>query len=118
MTDIIADANRWLATKRKAMMSSTVLWRRGSESASIAATVGRAIFQIETASGRIEQIESRTFTINVEEMTVPPKERDEIVETVNGSQVVNTIMSPGGMAAVVWADDARTAWKVHTKVIG
>lgn len=118
MPDLIADAARWLATKRASVMATAVLWRRGSESASVTATVGRATFTTESASGRIEQIESRTFTINIDQLRSAPRERDEIVETINGAQVVNTVIAPGGMAAVVWADDARTAWKVFTKVIG
>ena len=117
MSDIIADAARWLAGRRKAVMSRTVLWRRGGQSASVAATVGRAIFQTETQGGRVEQIEARTFTINVDEMIAEPRERDEIVETMGGRIVINSIMAPGGMPAVVWADDERTAWKVFTKVI-
>lgn len=118
MGDIIADAAGWLAQQRKAVMSQTVQWRRGGDTASVSATVGRTVFEIENTSGRVESITSRTFTINTSDLTTTPQERDEIVETFNGVEIRNAVFSPGGTPAVVFADSAKTAWKVYTKVIG
>ncbi len=118
MPDVIASANQWLAGQRRLHLATDVTWSRGGSSATAPATVGRTSFETESATGRVERMESRDFIIAIGDLPTEPKEGDRISEPMGATTYLYEVMAPGGTPAVHFADATRTAYRLHTKFIG
>lgn len=118
MPDVIATANQWLAGQRRLHLRTDVTWSRGATTATAPATVGRTVFEAESATGRVERMESRDFIVATSDLPSEPREGDRIAEPQGATTFLYEVMAPGGTPAVHYADATRTAWRVHTKFVG
>lgn len=118
MADVIATANQWLAGQRRLHLATDVTWSRGGATATAPATVGRTVFETESATGRVERMESRDYIVATSDLPSEPREGDKIAETHGAKTFHYEVMAPGGTPAVHYADATRTAYRIHTKFIG
>ena len=58
MAGLLENASGWLEDQRHAHMTVPVTYRRGSESVDLSATIGRTLFQVESARGVLEKVEA------------------------------------------------------------
>jgi hypothetical protein len=118
MTNVLADAAAWLAGAQKLHLATTIAWSRGSQSATVAARIGRTTWDVESADGRVERMESRDFIVDPADLPVHPQEGDEVSETYGTTVAKYAVMAPSGTPAVHWADAHRTSLRMHTKLVG
>lgn len=118
MANVLADAATWLAGQQKLSIATTITWSRGGQSASIKARIGRTTWDVDSADGRVERMESRDFTIDPADLPVMPQEGDAIAEAYSGATARYVVMAPAGTPAVHWADSYRTSLRMHTKLVG
>lgn len=118
MPNALDASAQWLASQQKLHLATTVVWSRGTASASVAARVGRTSWEVETGGGRVERVESRDFLVDPADLPVEPREGDTIVETIGGIAYRHTVAAPAGTPPVHWADAYRTTLRCHTKLVG
>lgn len=118
MPNVIADAARWMAGQQKLHLTTTIAWSRGSQSAQVSARIGRTTWDVESADGRVERMESRDFIIDPADLPASPQEGDDISETYGTTVAKYVVMAPSGTPAVHWADAHRTSLRMHTKLVG
>lgn len=118
MPDLIAKANQWLAGQRRLHLATDVTWSRGAQSATAPAAVGRTTWEVESATGRVERMESRDFIVAATDLPTEPREGDRIAEVVGSTTYLYEVMAPGGQPAVHPSDATRTGWRIHTKQVG
>lgn len=118
MPNALDASAQWLAGQQKLHLATTIVWSRGTASASVAARVGRTAWEVESGGGRVERVESRDFLVDPTDLPVEPKEGDTIVETIDGIAYRHTIAAPAGTPPVHWADAYRTTLRCHTKLVG
>ena len=64
MTDRLQKASVWLEARRVAYATRSVTYRRGADSVSVGATIGRTTFEITSDEGARIETESRDFLIS------------------------------------------------------
>ena len=117
MSNLLSESAQWLASQQKLRIATTVVWSRGTTSASVAARIGRTSWDVESGGGRVERVESRDFLVDPADLPAEPKEGDQIVETIGGIAYRHTIAAPAGTPPVHWADAYRTTLRCHTKLV-
>jgi hypothetical protein len=122
MADLLETASRWLQDQRHRHLSRTVTYRRGAESAQLAATIGRTKFEIDDGYGAIERYESRDFLVLAEELVlggsaVLPDRGDRIEETVGTTTYVYEVCAPGKEPPWRYSDPYRQTLRIHTKLV-
>ena len=125
MTDLLDRASAWLDGMRTKHASRLVLYQRGSQSVSVAAGIGRTLFQVDNGSGVIETFESRDFLILTGDLVLNgvatlPKAGDRIRETGGGDSTsyIYEVLAPGTEPAFRFSDPYRRTLRIHTKQIG
>lgn len=105
----------WLESQRHNFLTSTVTYRRGDESLSVQATIGRTEFDLADESGILQRVESRDFLITVAELEYGlPRAGDRIVE----GERVYEVMPFGDSPAWRYSDQYGLTLRIHTKAIG
>ena len=122
MGDILQRGSDWLENQRHTHATRTVTYKRGVDSVSLAATIGRTIFEIDNGHGVLERIESRDYLVLAIDLVldgspVVPQRGDRIRETQNGTTYVYEVMSPGKEPEWRWSDPYRKTLRIHTKQI-
>ena len=93
----------------------------------IRATIGRTIFNVERASGIVEQVESRDFLVRAQDLlfgratgeTVKPAAGDRIIEQdAAGERRIYEVNSPGEEPVFQVSDAAGSTLRIHTKFVG
>ena len=85
-SNLLEKASEWLENQRTAFATSTVQYVRGSQSAAVAATVGKTTFELDDGYGVLVRHESRDFLVLAADLVlgdVPtlPQRGDRIQET-------------------------------------
>jgi hypothetical protein len=122
MADLLQSASQWLDRQRKAFASQTVTYRRGAFSVSVQATIGRSVFEVEEASGVVQQVESRDYLITPADLvlnsaTVEPQAGDTIEETTGGRTRTYKCLPFGTEKPWRYSDPYRATFRVHTKLM-
>ena len=120
MADLLKTASDWLEAKRKAYAASAVTYWRGGSSVQVQATVGKTVFDVETAAGVVETIESRDFLILAADLVLGgsvrlPKRGDLIKEMAGSETLVYEVLAPGGEPPWAYSDPWRKTLRIHTK---
>lgn len=124
MADMLRAGQEWLANQLKAHASSTVVYVRGANQASVSATIGRTLLKLEDGYGGVHmQWTDRDFLIAPTELILAglpilPERGDIIRETKNGTTYLYEVMAPGSEPPWRWSDPHRQLLRIHTKQIG
>lgn len=116
--DLLAAGARYLATVQKRTLGTAVTLRRsGGGEASLSARVKTTNFDVESADGRVERWEARSFTFDVADLAERPREGDVIVEAHSLGTSTYRVMAPPGVPPVHYSDSYRTGYVVHSKLV-
>lgn len=110
----------WLANLRKTQMGTSVVYRRGNDSATVTATIGHTTFEVDSGYGVLEEYQSRDFLILAADLVlasqqVLPERGDRIRETVGEQTFVYEVLAPSGQQPWRYSDPYRTTLRIHTK---
>lgn len=117
MADLFKRACQWLGALRKGGASSQVVYRRGSATVTLAATVGRYEFDVDDGAGGAVRVEMRDYLIETADLILSgaatlPKDGDLIVE---GDGATYEVVGPGGVPAWRYSDPFKNTLRIHTK---
>ena len=112
----------WLAGQLKNHASVTVKYKRGVESVSVSATVGRSMFELVSAANVLTKLDVRDYLILADDLIlsgsgIQPQAGDTIEETQVSIKHTYEVMSPGDEPLFRFADEFRTMLRIHTKEI-
>lgn len=110
----------WLAQQLIGKESRTVLYRRGNQTRTLSAVVGKSEVQVEDHAGYLTRSFVRDFLIRPEDLilggqTVLPEVGDRIEETVDGQTYIHEVLPLAGAEAWRWSDPHRRLLRVHTR---
>jgi hypothetical protein len=122
MADVLQKASNWLQNMREKHVSQPVTYERGSQSATLFATIGKTVFAIDDGRGAVLQHESRDFLILAENLvlegqTVLPERGDRIRETQGDITFVYEVLAPGNEPCWRYSDPYRKTIRIHAKQI-
>ena len=122
MTDLLQNAAEWLARQQASHLSRRVRYRRGDAQLDVLARIGRTEFEVESATGLLERIESRDYLIAAVDLVFGgqvsvPQPGDQILETHGAATLVYEVMAPGREPAWRYSDPYRVTLRVHTKQV-
>ncbi len=116
MGDMLGDGARWLAARLAASASVTVGYRRGANTSTLVATIGRSTFEAVSQSGVPEAWESRDYVVQTAQLPYgEPQRGDLVVETVDGVERLYQVASPRGVPVFHWGDAFQATIRIHTK---
>jgi len=119
MPDLIAEGAAWLAGQRKTHLAREIEYVTGPTSVTVQATIGRTEFEVVGEGGIMERTESRDFIVASSDLGAVPGRGDQVRETVGPAVYVFEVMAPIASAPPWrWADAARTAYRIHTRLVG
>jgi hypothetical protein len=109
----------WLESQRKTHLSVPVIYRRGSNSVEVSATIGKTVFKVADDYGHYQHIESRDYLISTDDLVlnstrIQPEPGDEIIE--NG--FIYEVMAPNNEPEWSYSDSFRQSLRIHTKLTG
>lgn len=119
-TDMLAWGSNWLEEERDEHLTRTVVYVRGEDSVSIAATFGRVAYRVEGNYGILERHEVRDYLVLAADLVldgaeVLPQPGDRIRETVGDTVHVYEVMPIGGEPCWRYSDDFRQTLRIHSK---
>ena len=118
MPDLLQAGSDWLADQLKANASQLVEYARGDASLTVAAVIGRTVFETASDIGIVEQWEARDYLIQAADLTLgEPQRGDQITETQNSTDYVYEVMAPGNEPAYRFSDPYRKTYRIHTKLV-
>jgi hypothetical protein len=117
VTDLLSTGATWLEAQRRAHLTKPVVYRRGTQEAVVPATVGKTTFEVLTAGGVLERVESRDYLIAAADLAAfgQPQRGDRVIEDTGGSRHTAEVMAPGREPHWRWSDVNRLAYRIHTK---
>lgn len=120
MADLLQIGSDWLADQMKAHAGRSITYRRGANSVTVTATIGRTEFELDDEFGVLRKIESRDFLIAAADLvlnsvTVLPERGDEIDETQGSVTYTYEVMAPGKEPHYRFSDPYRRTLRIHTK---
>ena len=122
MADLLETGSNWLQDQRKKHATRTVTYRRGVDSVSVQATVGRTVFEQDDGSGVIIRTEVRDYLIDTADLVLAgqlalPERGDRIEEIEAGKKFTYEVMTLGTEPHWRYSDAYRKTLRVHTKHI-
>ena len=116
MGDMLEDGSLWLADRLAESVSRTVGYRRGANSSTVAATIGRSSFESVNSSGVAESWESRDFIVLTSAMPYgEPQRGDIVIDEIGGVETLYQVTSPRGVPVFRWGDAFQKTIRIHTK---
>ena len=101
MADLLATGALWLERQRIAYLARPVLYRRlvggSAQDLSLLATVGATTFEVVTAGGVVERVESRDYLIGLAALAGlgNPQRGDRVIEESGGYRHTAEVSAPG-----------------------
>ena len=119
MSDLLDVGFSWLERQRRRFLSQDVLYRRGAVVVTVPATVGKTTFEVVTAGGVLERIESRDFLISASDLAVldPPQRGDRIIEIRGNQTHTYEVLAPGREPHWRWSDPGHRCLRIHSKYL-
>lgn len=123
MPDMLEQGSAWLDQHRTAHMTRRVEYRRGGQSASLNATIGRTLFEQVDRMGIVQKVESRDFLVLRTDLVLGgvetlPKAGDRVLDPDGDTMAVYEVMAPGAEPAWRYSDPYRRTLRIHTKHVG
>lgn len=116
MGDMLEDGSLWLADRLAESVSRTVGYRRGANSSTVAATIGRSSFESVNSSGVAESWESRDFIVLTSAMPYgEPQRGDIVIDEIGGVETLYQVTAPRGVPVFRWGDAFQKTIRIHTK---
>ena len=121
MVDLLGAGARWLERQRIAYLTTTVVYRRQNggltQELPLLATVGRTTFEVVSAGGVIERVDSRDYLISSAALAAlgAPQRGDRVIEVIGGSRHTAEVAAPGRESHWRWSDPIRQCYRIHTK---
>ena len=121
MTDLLGAGALWLERQRIAFLSRSVIYRRHISGTTVVipllATVGKTTFEVVSAGGVVERVESRDYLINLAALGPLgiPLRGDRIIEDIGSVRHTAEVNAPGREAHWRWSDPNRLCYRIHTK---
>ena len=123
MADLLGAGLAWLEAQRVRYLTKPVTYRRSAtgggipQELSVLATVGTTTFEVVSAAGVLERIESRDYLIGAASLAVlgPPQRGDQVLEITAGARHTAEVLAPGREPHWRWSDVNRTCYRIHTK---
>ena len=116
MGDMLEDGSLWLADRLAESVSRTVGYRRGANSSTVAATIGRSSFESVNSSGVAESWESRDFIVLTSAMPYgEPQRGDIVIDEIGGVETLYQVTAPRGVPVFRWGDAFQKTVRIHTK---
>jgi len=122
VADLLETGSNWLQEQRKTHATREITYRRGVDSVSVQATVGRTVFEQDDGSGVIVRTEVRDYLIDTVDLVLAgqatlPERGDRIEETEGGKKFTYEVMPLGTEPHWRYSDPYRKTLRVHTKHI-
>jgi len=111
MTNLIADAETWLAGQLQNNLATTITYRRGGRSISIAATRGATGHQVDQLTGIFSWFD-QDWIIPASVLTLGEPVRGDKIEV--GSEVYQ-VLPPNGEECWRWSGNNQTTYRIHSK---
>lgn len=115
--NVLADAAAWLAGKLRDHASREVVYRRGTDAASVQAVVGRTLLKLDDGYGGVRmEWTDRDFLIPAEMLVLGgaaalPQRGDRIED--DGAEY--EVLAPGQEPEWRWSDPRHRLLRIHTK---
>jgi hypothetical protein len=121
-SNVLAKASQWLEDRRSQFAVSTVEYLRGSQTASVSATIGKTTFEVDDGYGMLVRSESRDFLVLASDLVLGgspafPQRGDKIQQT-DGEMTFNyEVTAPGKEPCWRWSDSFHKTLRIHTKEV-
>jgi hypothetical protein len=123
MANLLGVGLAWLEAQRERHLTIAVIYRRPAgagnpaQELTVPATVGSTTFEVVSAGGVLERIESRDYLIAAAALGAlgAPQRGDQIRETTGGACHTAEVLAPGREPHWRWSDVNRTCYRIHTK---
>jgi len=120
--DLLTAGAVWLEGQRHLHLSHDVTYVRGAGSVTLAATIGRSVFEQVDSSGVLQRVEARDFLVRAQDLVIAsaeitPARGDKIQETIDGVVYTYEVLPFGGEPLWRWSDEAKITRRIHTKLI-
>ena len=117
MTDLLGSGLAWLERQRAQFLAKPVTYRRGPQGLVVLATVGKTTFEVLSAAGVLERVESRDYLIAAADLAAlgQPQRGDRVIEDAGGTRHTAEVLAPGREPHWRWSDVNRTCYRIHTK---
>ncbi len=118
MVDLLQTGSDWLSDQLRRHASQSVVYVRGTDVLTVAATIGRTVFETTSDTGLVERSESRDYLIQAVDLVWgAPRRGDQIREAQGDIIYVYEVMAPGKEPAFRFSDPFRKAYRIHTKLV-
>ncbi|WP_428937773.1 hypothetical protein [Fontivita pretiosa] len=122
MADLLERASAWLEDQRNKFATRQVTYQRGEQSVSVAATIGKTLFELDDGGGAVLRVESRDYLIFaadlvLEDDPILPQRGDQIVETQDARSFIYEVTGPGDEPCWRYSDPYRRTLRIHTKQV-
>lgn len=113
----------WLDEQQRTHVSRTVVYRRGTASVTLAATIGSSDGSVSLDYGARERWESRDYLVRAADLVLEdevalPAVGDLIVETDGGKEFTYQVLQPSvEEPAYRYTDGHRIRLRIHTKLV-
>jgi len=122
MADLLRTGSAWLAKTLAGTVAAPgsasvlVAYRRGANTSTCMATVGRSTFEAQGQNGIVETFESRDFLVQTSELPYgEPVRGDQIVEEMDGVARSYEVSAPKGVPVFHYGDAFESLVRIHTK---
>lgn len=116
MADMLRTGAAYLANVLKESASSSVIYKRNTQTQTVQATIGKSVFESADTSGVTEVWESRDYLIKLSDLPFgEPVRGDVITETVASQSQSYEVCSPQGIPVFSHGDAFAEIVRVHTK---
>ena len=122
MADLLQTASDWLEEMRTKHASRPVIYRRGTDTVVVSATIGRTVFTVHDGLGVSTEYEARDFLILAEELVLGgertvPQRGDRVQETQGDQTLDYEVLAPGKEPCWRFSDSFRKTLRIHTKQV-
>lgn len=113
----------WLQSQRHTHLTKQVTYRRGEDTVTLQATIGRSEFE-EVADGNIaHRFESRDYLVRASDLVlngepILPEAGDVVLEVLGEATHQYEVMGPGMEPPYRWSDTTKLTLRIHTKFTG
>jgi hypothetical protein len=123
MQDLLQAGQAWLADQLHEHVATQVTYRRGTDEATVRATIGRTLLKLDDGYGGVRMVwTDRDYLIRAADLVlvdnpVQPQRGDQIREVVGAQTLVYEVLAPGEEPPWRWADPHRQMFRIHTKQV-
>lgn len=122
--DLLQSGLAWLGDQLQAHASREVVYRRGSVSVTLRATVGQTLLKLTDEFGGVRMVwTDRDYILRAADLAAggishPPQRGDRVLETVGGITHAYEVAAPANEPHWKWQDGNRDVLRVHTVDVG